>query len=59
MDSLKYFGQPYKLFEVLADKIEHFLNLDKDSKNYENQPEGELKSTPDEAFLFEKIAFEI
>ena len=33
----KYFDRFYKMPEVLADKIKHFVNLGKD----ENQPEGE------------------
>ena len=38
----KYFGRSYKMAEVLADKIKHYLvNLRKEKQIMKNQPEGE------------------
>ena len=54
----KYFGRSYKMPEVLSDKIKHyFVNLGKDKQI--SKISLKEKSTPDEAFLSEKVAFEI
>ena len=50
----KDFCRSHKMPEVLADKIKHyFVNLGKDKQIMKE------KRTPDEAFLSEKVAFEI
>ena len=51
----KYFGRSYKLPEVLADKIKHFVNLGKDKQIMKISLKE--KRTPAEAFLSEKVAF--
>ena len=55
---LKYFGRSYKMPEVLDDKIKHyFVNLGKDKQILKISLKE--KRTPDEAFLSEKVSFEI
>ena len=54
----KYFGRSYKMSEVLADKVKYyFVNLGKDKQIMKISLKE--KSTPDKAFLCEKVAFEI
>ena len=54
----KYFGQSYKMAEVLADKIkQYFVNLGKGEQIMKISRTE--KRTPDEAFLSEKVAFEM
>ena len=54
----KYFGQSYKMPKLLVDKIKHYIvNLGKDKQIVKISLKE--KRTPDEAFLSDKIAFEI
>ena len=55
---LKYFGGSYQMPEVLADNMKHyFVNLGKDRQIIKVSLKE--KRTLDEAFLSEKVAFEI
>ena len=55
----KYFGRCYyKMPEVVADKVKHyFANLGKEKQIMKISLKE--KRTPDEAFLSEKVAFEV
>ena len=51
----KYFDRFHKMPEVLAEKIKHFVNHDKDKQI--SKISLKEKRTQDEAFLSEKVAF--
>ena len=54
----RYFCRSYKMSEVLADKTKHyFVNLSKNKQI--TKISLKEKRIPDEAFLSEKVAFEI
>ena len=54
----KYFGRSHKMPDMLTDKIKHyFVNLSKDKRIMKISLKE--KGTPAEAFLSEKVAFEI
>ena len=58
----KYFGRCYyKMPEVVADKVKHyFVNLSKEKRIMKiGLKEKRTPQMPDEAFLFEKVAFKI